>query len=359
MIHVIIGTKAQLIKTAPVLAELKKRKIPFNFIFTGQHKETMIELRKIFDIKKPDYILYKGKDITSIGQMVIWATRILWLTLKKKKEIFKNDSQGIVLVHGDTFSTLLGALMGKISRLKVGHIESGLRSFNLWHPFPEEITRLLVFRMSDVYFCPGAWAVKNLKKYKSQKINTEANTLLDALNLALKNESKIKVDIPQEKYCLVSVHRFENIFNRSQFEKIIKIIEKTALKMRVLIIMHPPTEKNLHKFGFYKRLKKNKNIELRPRYDYFQFIKLVNNSEFLMTDGGSNQEESFYLGHPCLILREATERKEGLKTNVVLSKFNQKVIDKFINNPKHYQKKQVVFKISPSQKIVDFCRNYI
>jgi UDP-N-acetylglucosamine 2-epimerase (non-hydrolysing) len=197
MIHVIIGTKAQLIKMAPILKTLKMEGIDYNYISTGQHKATIDDILANFAIKKPDYVLYDGKDITSVFQMLIWGIKNLFKTVLHKKVIFKNDKKGIVLVHGDTFSTLLGAVMGKIGGLKVAHVESGLRSFNLFHPFPEEITRLLTFRLSDYMFCPGEWAQNNLVKYNGIKINTQLNTLYDSLRFALPAiENLTGVEIP-------------------------------------------------------------------------------------------------------------------------------------------------------------------
>ncbi len=358
MIHIILGTKAQLIKMAPVMVELQKQKINYNFIFTGQHKETIDILLNNFKIKKPDYVLYSEKDITGIFQMALWITKILFQTLKNKKKIFKKDKNGIVLVHGDTFSTLLGALMGKISKLNIAHIESGLRSFNLLNPFPEEITRILVFKLSNYYFCSGEWALNNLRKYKGKKINTKENTLFDSLALAIKNGEDKKIDIPGGKYVVFTIHRFENIFNKKRFEKIIDIVENISKNFKVLFILHPPTKKKLQKYNFLSRLKQNDNIDLRQRYNYFDFIGLINNSEFVVTDGGSNQEECFYLGKPCILLRHKTERKEGLEENVVLSKFNKKIIKDFIDNYEKYKIKTLDLKISPSRLIVNSIKNF-
>ncbi|MDP2947278.1 MAG: UDP-N-acetylglucosamine 2-epimerase, partial [Nanoarchaeota archaeon] len=324
MIHVILGTKAQLIKMAPVMKELADRNIGYNFIFTGQHKETIGELIEVFKLKSPDYTLYNGADITKISQMFFWILKCLWQTIKNKKIIFKNK-KGIILVHGDTASTLLGTLMAKIGDLKIGYIEAGLRSFNLLSPFPEEIVRRITSRLADYHFCPGAFACGNSEKYKGEKINTKENTLLDSLGWVIKNEDKIDVNIPEEKYCLVSIHRFENIFNRKRLSYILGIF-KEIFGIRILFILHKPTKEKLIVFGFYEGLEKDPRIELRPRYDYFRFIKLLRNSEFLITDGGSNQEESYYLGKPCLVMRKTTERKEGLGKNVIISEYNQEVI---------------------------------
>ena len=359
MIHVILGTKAQLIKMAPIMVELKKRNIPYNFIFTGMHQNTIKEILGNFSIKSPDFVLHSGKDITGIMENVFWAFKILAKVVFSGKKIFRGDRNGIVLVHGDTSSTFLGAVAGKIAGLKVAHIESGLRSFNLFKPFPEELTRILVFNLSDYYYCAGKWALKNIKKYNGKKINTIENTLLDALKLAVENQSRIKVNIPKQKYAVVTVHRFENIFNKKQFEKIIKIIEETSKKIKLLFILHPPTRKRLEEFEFMERLKKNKNIELRPRYDYFEFVKLISNAEFVFSDGGSNQEECYYLGKPCLLLRDETERKEGLGRNVVLSKFNEKVIKDFVKNYRKFKFKMVKNKVSPSETIVKDVRRFV
>ena len=353
MIHIILGTKAQLIKVAPVMVELQKRKIDYNFIFTGQHKETIKELIEIFKLKKPDYVLYQGKDITKISQMIIWTIQCLIHTFRNKKKIFK-DQKGVVLVHGDAFSVLLGAIMGKIAGLKVGYIEAGLRSFNFFHPFPEEITRRITSRLVDYHFSPGEFAFNNSKKYKGEKINTEVNTLYDSLKLVIENKDNIQVDIPQEKYCLVSIHRFENIFKKSQLLFILKILEEISKQVKVLFILHKPTKERLKEYDFYQELEKNPNIELRPRYDYFRFIKLLLNAEFVITDGGSNQEESYYLGKPCLVMRKTTERKEGLGKNVVISKYNKKIIKDFVNNYQKYKLNPLNFNINPSKIIVDY-----
>jgi UDP-N-acetylglucosamine 2-epimerase (non-hydrolysing) len=352
-IHIVIGTKAQLIKMAPIMMELEKKKIKYNFIFTGQHKETINEIRENFNIKSPDKILYTGKDITGIFQMLCWLTRICYKSVLKRKEIFGTTSQNdIVLVHGDTFSTVLGALMGKFGKIKIAHIESGLRSFNLFHPFPEEINRKITFLLSDYYFCPGQWAVNNLKKYKGVKINTKINTLFDTLQIAKNKKSNIK--IPKEKYCICSVHRFENIFKKNILKDIIKSLKLISKNIKILFILHPPTKQQLEKTKLIKELENNKNIELRPRYNYTDFINLLNKAQFIITDGGSNQEESYYLGKPCLLMRKATEREEGLGKNVIISNYDDKKIKDFIKNYKKYNFPEIKQKESPSRIIVNY-----
>ncbi len=359
MIHVIIGTKAQLIKMAPLLKQFKQQGIEYNYISTGQHQATVDAILANFEIKTPDYVLYTGKDITSIVQMGLWFLKILFKTFKEKKAIFKNDTKGIVLVHGDTFSTLLGALMGRLAGLKVAHVESGLRSFNWFHPFPEELTRIFTFNLAHYFFCPNQWAMDNLAKYHGIKVNTQMNTLYDALQLALPAIEQLQtVEIPESAYAVATLHRFENVYNFAAIQRIVEIIEQIALKRKILFILHKPTEQNLRKFNFYERLQNNPNVEFRQRYDYFSFIKLMLKAEFIISDGGSNQEECYYLGKPILLLRKATERKEGLGENCVLSHYDKTVIAAFVENVESYRFPLKLLKCSPSQIIIESCKPF-
>ncbi|NTU73752.1 UDP-N-acetyl glucosamine 2-epimerase [Candidatus Roizmanbacteria bacterium] len=352
MIHIIIGTKAQLVKMGPLMSLLQIRNIPYNFILTGQHRETMRDLRENFEVKDPDAVLYEGNDIKSVSAMFFWIVRILCKVLFGRIEIFQNDQKGIVLVHGDTFSCLVGALLAKVKGHRVGHVESGLRSFNIFHPFPEELTRIFTFYLADIYFCPGEWAMGNLKHHKGEKVNTRYNTLLDSLRLASEDCANTRADILVDKYCVVSIHRFENIFKKCNLERIVEIVEEIATKAKTIFILHPPTEKKLKQLGLFHRLLTNPGIELRPRCDYFSFIKIVRNSQFLVTDGGSNQEEAFYMGKPCLLLRKASERKEGLGANVVISKYDSNVISDFLENYTKCNFNPINVALSPSEIIL-------
>ncbi|MGK5086846.1 UDP-N-acetylglucosamine 2-epimerase [Bdellovibrionota bacterium FG-2] len=363
MIHVIIGTKAQLIKMAPIMRRLQDLGIPYNYISTGQHKDTMEEILDNFELKKPDVHLYQGRDITAIPQMAMWSLRILWKVLFNRAAVFRQnnkDKSGIVLVHGDTFSTLLGALMGKLAGLKVGHVESGLRSYNWFQPFPEELTRLATFRLSDFMFCPGQWAVENLKPYSGEKVNTDANTLLDSLSYALPGIKKLPGDyVPTRSFGIVTLHRFENFRDEDSTRRIVECVEQIAKTQDLLFILHKPTEINLRKYGFYERLRANPRIEMRPRYDYFKFIKLLLGARFVISDGGSNQEECYYLGKPVLLLRNVTERKEGLGRNAVISQFDPKVIDEFLGSLDRYTFDLLNQEKSPSAVIVETCRPFV
>ncbi len=353
MIHVFIGTKAQLIKMAPVMVGLQKRNIPYNFIFSGQHQATIRNIRDEFGLKEPDINLYTGKDITGIFQMLFWSIRIIAFSLYHRQEVWKGDKNGIVLNHGDTFSTLLGTLLARICGQRSAHVESGLRSFNLFHPFPEEITRILTFYLSSIYFAPGDWALANLEKYRGIKVNTTHNTLLDALRISKSHIDEAEVEIPDHPYALVSIHRFENIFSRAKLAEIVELLEKVSRENQLLFILHKPTEKKLAQFTLMEALSNNTNIELRPRYSYFQFIKLTERASFIITDGGSNQEECYYLGKPCIIMRSATERQEGLGNNAIVTNYEYPLIERAIREMKGKAVSEQSFDASPAAVIID------
>ncbi len=355
MIHFIVGTRAQLFKMAPIMLECSKRNLKWRWVYTAQHKETIAETLRTFGLPEPDYtVIQWDTEAKTMGKIWKWFLKML-LSIPRSKKILAGytGKNHIVLTHGDTLTTWLAALMGKVTRTKVMHVESGLRSFNIWKPFPEEINRLITFRLSDYYIAPGAWAVKNLKKYKGKKINTTMNTQVDTINYGLKNCEKAKLKLPKEKYVLVSIHRYENIFKPERFEEIIQRIEEIAEQFKILLVQHPATNIQIDKLNFRKRLQKNKNIELLPRLEYLPFVKAAKHSEFVVTDGGGNQEELYHMGKPTLIFRNETERNEGLGTTAVISKLDPGVIKDFIANHKSYIQKPVLPKQSPSKIIVD------
>lgn len=355
MIHVVIGTKAQLIKMAPVMLALRAAGVPYRFISTGQHHETIDDILANFSLSRPDVQLYSGKDITSIPAMALWSLRLLWRSVWHREEVFGSAQKGLVLVHGDTFSTLIGAVMGRIAGLRIGHVEAGLRSFDWRQPFPEEITRLLTFRLAHYFFCPGPWAVGNLTRYPGKKIDTGTNTLLDALTLALTNREASPANSPREPFGVVSLHRFENICTRRALDRVLTLVERIARKHRLVFILHKPTIGKLRQFGLMDRLQGNGQIELRPRTDYFAFIRLLSAATFAVSDGGSNQEECYYLGKPLLLLREATERQEGIGENCVLSRYDPAVVDRFLDNINTYECPSQTPGSSPSKVIAEYC----
>jgi len=359
MIHILIGTRAQLIKMLPIMNDLDNRGIDYNFIFMAQHKATIYKILDQFKIKRPDYVICDtNKDIVKTKEMIIWSLKVILHGLFFKKKIFNSDRKGLVLIHGDAPPLFLGSLISKLQGLQVGVIEAGLRSFNYFKPFPEEIIRVFTARLNmvDVFFCQDKKAQKNVQKYNKKTYNTNGNTIYDTLCLSKKLKNIQHMGTQNEIYAIITIHRYETIRNHSTLLKVIDILKEINKKIKLKFILHPPTERALIDNNLIKELEKLENIELLPRLDFLSFNYLMQKTQFLITDGGSNQEEAAYLGIPCLLLRNETERYEGIGKNVKISKFNKEIINDFL---KHYKKrkKTLVVGKKPTQIINDIIVN--
>ena len=339
-IAIVIGTKAELIKCMPVMLELQKRKKDYWFISTGQHP--LGKACEDFGIKKPDYILSKEPEKETKFWSKINNISIFWffkMIFKIRKSIRKIKPK-YVIYHGDTMSTAAASIgssfiFNPIKKWKNGHLEAGLRSGSLLEPFPEEISRKISDRFSDILFAPSKFSYNILRKiYKRKEIIHTGNTVVDSA-LIIYNQSKGKYKIPKEKYALINIHRHENINQQERMKEIVEIIK--SVKIKALWPLHESTKKFLEEYNLMNDLKEMKNLEITPLTNYFNFINLIANCKYLITDGGSIQEESLVFKKPCIILRKRTERQEGLKTGInFLTKLNvnysKKIIEEIEKN---------------------------
>lgn len=322
---IIVGTRAQLVKMAPVLRELEARKSEFRLVFTGQHHETMQALLDDFGIEAEPVWLRQGQEADKMSKIIPWFFGTVWRLAVSRRTLLRDDegARGIVVVHGDTLSTLAGALAGRLNRCQVAHVESGLRSFSLREPFPEELTRVTVFRLTDTAYCPGQWAAGNMSRHRVEVVDTGANTLLDAVRYA-RGRATDPVSVGSKgPYCVASVHRFENLRSDARLGAILDMILDIAETRRVVFVLHPATRARLKRSGRLGALRASPGMELRERMGYVEFLGLLARAEFVVTDGGSNQEELSYLGIPTLVVRERSERQEGLGSNAELLPANR------------------------------------
>ncbi|MCS7245756.1 MAG: UDP-N-acetylglucosamine 2-epimerase [candidate division WOR-3 bacterium] len=347
---ILIGTKGQLIKTAGVMIELQRRNIDYLYVQTNQHPSLNRILERKFNIKAPDIELNRSKkDLSKIYEIPLFLLKIFFNSLKHYKELKKHK---ILITQGDTISTLFAVFIGKLFGLKVAHIESGLRSFNLLHPFPEEIIRIISMHFSNFLFAPSDWAYGNLKKYQNKKIiiNTKQNTVYDVLCEFVKP----KEDDPRNSnYIVCAIHRQETIYNKERFKKAVEVIIKASNLKKVKYILHKPSERQLKAYGLFEILKQNKNIEMMGYLDYISFMELVRDSSFVISDGGGLQEETYYLNVPCLLLRNKTEREVGLNETAMLSEFDDKKIDYFFENYYNFRRRKEFTRYYPSKIIID------
>ena len=318
-IVIIIGTRAELIKTFPVMLELQKRKIPYYFIHTGQH--SLGDLCKTFSVKKPDIILTEEPEKSSKfnsreGKAILWN---ILLVRKIRKELKKISGLEYVLYHGDTMTTATAALassrlLNPFKKYKNVHLEAGLRSWNIFEPFPEEISRRIAGRFSDILFAPSKGSKDNLKKLRKKNILVFGNTIVDSAHYALALAKKKKVKpLSKERFALVTIHRHETLRNKARMENVIEIL--STIEMPTYFAVHDNTLNGIEKFGLLDKLKSIKNLHLIQLMDYVSFIYQISKCSLIVCDGGSMQEESLIFGKPCVLLRKSTERPEGLKTN--------------------------------------------
>jgi UDP-N-acetylglucosamine 2-epimerase (non-hydrolysing) len=350
MIHVVLGTRAQLIKMAPVIRELERRRQPFRLTLTGQHRVTMQELLDDFRIRATPETLYDGREVGGIGHMAVWLVRCLWRLVRQRERWFPVRDRSIIVVHGDTASTLLGALAGKLLGLTVAHIEAGLRSYRWFHPFPEELTRLAVFRLVDIAYCPGPWACRNMAGYRLRVVDTGENTLLDAVRWALRSGRSAATPEP---YFVASIHRFENVYFAKRFRLILSILGRLARRARCVFVLHPVTEQRLRRLGWLESLAADRSYELRPRMRYSEFIALLSGARFVVTDGGSNQEELSYLDVPTVLMRDTTERQEGVGQTAFVSRYDGAAIERFLDAAPARGPAPLEDRPRPSELIVD------
>lgn len=328
-IYFFVGTEAELIKVFPVIIECQNAGAMCHIIASGQNDLRKSRILEFVKLNGKFVELSKEEDIqkSAVG-LLRWFLAVKKKTPKIIRCHFGADKlKGAnLVVHGDTVSTMMGAMIGKKLGMNVCHVEAGLRSHNLLNPFPEEIDRLITSRLARVHFAPGNLPMKNLKNVKGKVVNTYQNTLLDSLEYS--KNIPIKSDIAQileQNYFVFVMHRQENLANKEFIRGVANEIVKISKKHKCVIVLHKITKNAFIKFNLMDMLKKNDNIILIPRMDYFDFMKLLQKAVFVITDGGSNQEELFYMNKPCLIMRKMTERREGLGENARL--FNGEVSD--------------------------------
>jgi len=352
-VAIILGTRPEIIKMAPIIYELKKRKIIFYIIHTGQHYSYNMD--KIFfeqlQLPKPKYKLEVGSANQGMQTGKI---------IERIEKVLIKDKPDIILVQGDTNSVLGGAIAAKKLGIKIGHVEAGLRSFD--DTMPEETNRILADHCSDFLFAPTKTSQNNLVKegIDKKKIFVTGNTIVDSVKKNLENSFNgllTKYNIKEKEYFLVSIHRQENVDNKKRFESIIKGLKLIAKKYKIPVIypIHPRSEKMARKF---KISLDGLNV-IKP-IDYFSFLNLEKNAKLVLTDSGGVQEECCIVKTPCITLRYNTERPETVtvKANIV-SGTNPRNIIKCVN--KMLKSKQSWLNPfgngNTSKKIVDIMRS--
>ncbi len=340
---------------APVIVEFERKSHLCTLLMTGQHLETIQDLIQEFGIKsKQVFALEQGstQEHSTVKSLLSWFPKAYLGVLKQLNRLSHSPDSTEILVHGDTASTVLGALAARQFGGRVIHLESGLTSGKLWNPFPEEILRRIVFRLTDVAMCPNAQTALHIKTHykKCQVHNTNGNTILDAVSIISPNETSCANNI----YFVASLHRFQNIYKPKRLNHLVDIITKISEKYPIYFVLHPATLKRLTSSGHLPRLEKITNIKLTPRLSYGDFLRLAAGSSCVLTDGGSNQEELAALGKPTVIMRTVTERIDGIGKNAIMEENIHEGVVKFLLSHEHLKLQRAPDKISAGpSKIIE------
>jgi UDP-N-acetylglucosamine 2-epimerase (non-hydrolysing) len=313
----IFGTRPETIKMFPIISEIKKypHLIDFKIVVTGQHREMLDQMLEIFKII-PDYDLDIMEQVQSLSQ-------ITKNSLIGMERILKKERPNMVLVQGDTTTTFAGALAAFYQKIKIGHIEAGLRTNNKYYPFPEEINRHLTSVLADLHFAPTAQSCKNLlsEGVKREDIFICGNTVIDSLFLMIKKNHIFTEPllrdkkIFEKKIILVTVHRRENWGEplKKICQALIKLLDEHS-DLFVIIPLHknPEIRKTVNHI-----LKDRRDILFLDTLDYGDMINLMSKIYIILTDSGGIQEEAPSLGKPIFVLRDETERPEAVEAGVV------------------------------------------
>lgn len=357
-VYFFIGTEAELIKVFPVIMECQKNDNICHIIASGQNDLKKSRILDFINLNGKFIELSKEDDIkkSAVGLMQ-WFAATKSKAIKQITGYFSKESlKGTdLIVHGDTVSTMMGAMIGKKLGMRVCHVEAGLRSHNLFNPFPEEIDRLITSRLARVHFAPGKEPLNNLKKAKGQVIDTEYNTILDSLACSRTMEIKTEAvkNMQGMDYFVFVMHRQENLMNNEFVQQVVDKIKEFSKKRKCVLILHKITENKFREMGVLSELEKDDNFLLLPRVDYFDFMKLLDGAQYVITDGGSNQEELHYMGKPCLIMRKTTERQEGIGQNAVMYSGKIDCMEQFEAQYESYKRDCLFEKVSPSRIICD------
>lgn len=364
MIVIFYGTSAELIKLYGIVKHTPRNQQ--YLICTAQQHAGLQKVHKQLGIQPDIYLAHgwKGADVANMKQMLGLMLSVhgnfIQQFSKIKKIIKTNDSEhatkSIALVHGDTLTTVVGSYLGRLLGLPVAHVEAGLRSGSWKNPFPEELDRRIAAKFARIHFAPNDLAESNLlsEQVKGTVINTTFNTAKDAIEVSgeFVSNNYHNLGLP-EHYCLVLLHRTELLENKADFESILKVIHDHAdKKNHIVFTQHTTTAEKLKSYGFDRYLD-HPYITVIPKQPYFDFMAIVKNSDYIITDGGGLQEDSFFLGIPVIVHRQRTERQEGIGFNATLSEMDVDKVARFLES---HQNKDDFAKlrddVSPSQLVI-------
>ena len=315
-VMLVFGTRPEAIKMAPLVKELEKNsEVDVKVCVTAQHREMLDQVLEIFKIT-PDYDL----DIMTKGQTLAGITT---KALEGLSDVMSKEKPDLVLVHGDTTTTFVASLAAFYNKIKIGHVEAGLRTYDKYSPYPEEMNRKLTTALADIFFAPTENNKNNLLKegIPEEKIFVTGNTAVDAMRYTVSKEYKFededlkKVDFENKKTILVTAHRRENL--GEPLENICKAIKEIVQNNEEVEVVYPVHLNPVVQDTAKSILGNMDRVHLIKPLDAMIFQNVMDRSYMVMTDSGGVQEEAPSVGKPVLVLRTETERPEAIKTGTL------------------------------------------
>ena len=334
----VVGARPNFMKIAPIQRVMsQKNKFETVLVHTGQHYDKKMSKLFFEDLEMPEPDIYLN---VGSGSHAIQTAKVMTAF----EEVVLNEKPDLVVVVGDVNSTVACSIVASKLNIKIAHVEAGLRSFD--REMPEEVNRILTDVISDLLFVTEKSGLENLEKegIPKSKIHFVGNVMIDSLIHFLEKakESKIMQELETEakKFALITLHRPSNVDHKENFLKLLNALENIEKNIQIIFPIHPRSRNMIEKFNLDERIKSMTNLKLLDPLGYLDFMNLMYNSKFVLTDSGGIQEETTYLGIPCITLRENTERPVTIKTgtNVLVGNDTDLIIKEvnkiFSGNPK-------------------------
>jgi UDP-N-acetylglucosamine 2-epimerase (non-hydrolysing) len=358
LIAFIVGTTAELIKMAPVFHELTARGRTCEIWYTGQHVGELSAALEDLDLPAPGEWLVPeegARNLARVADVPGWGMRFLGTVVRLRKHLaarLRSDGQPpVVLVHGDTFTAPLGALIGHRLGARVGHVEAGMRSGSLRHPFPEELNRRLAARVVDLHFAPTETEVANLRGRRGVVVCTGANTVVDAVKYALARPEGPQVELPEE-FAVSTLHRFELVRQEDQYREVLEILKESAEKLPIIYFAGASERERLSSYGLLD-LFDGEKFRIEEKLAYVHFLPVLAKARFVVTDSGGLQQETGHLGIPCAVHRAHTEVMTGEGERFVLTRLEADRLRAFLDDPDRYRASGTLDQYHPSAIIAD------
>jgi UDP-N-acetylglucosamine 2-epimerase (non-hydrolysing) len=350
----VYGTTAEAIKLAPVMRRLQDRGVRFEQWLTLQQADTVLHAVAQLGLPDPDLFIGKApgdRPLSGLRDVLVWVLRMVSWFLRVGRRQRGRLRGGVIVVHGDTMTSVVGAVLARLLGIDCAHVEAGLRSGDWKNPFPEELDRRLVGVLAHVHYAPDGAAARALSR-RANVVITQGNTVIDAvLDAAAGSDEapagRVSPLRDGEPYGVVLLHRYEFLTSGSVVDETFQTLEQ-SVPHAALVVLDDLARAHLDgRLASYARLRP---VDKMP---HARFTQVVAGAAFVVTDSGGVQEEAALLGVPTLVHRRTTERSDGLGHNVVLSRWESRAFEHFLADPEVYRRPPGTPAVSPSDVVVE------